>query len=114
MTISLYVGNLPYNTKESELWSVFSRLGEVESITLITDRQTGLPRGFGFVTMERVAGHRAMEELTGANFGGRPLVIREAKSIHPRFANAQAQARDGSARFHEYGLGFSGCELDQD
>jgi RNA recognition motif-containing protein len=86
MAISLFVGNFPFKTEESELWPVFSNVGEVESVTLISDRQTGRPRGFGFVKMEETAGRTAIEVLNGTMFGGRPLVVKEAKPLEKSFS----------------------------
>ncbi|MDR1608476.1 MAG: RNA-binding protein [Deltaproteobacteria bacterium] len=81
MSISLFVGNFPYNTVASELAPVFSRIGEVESVTLINDRQTGRPRGFGFVKMSEDDGREAIKVLNGTMFEGRPLVVKEAMPL---------------------------------
>lgn len=76
---TLYVGNLPWNTTADELSEFFSNYGHVESSRIITDRETGRSRGFGFIEVaEEDAGNMA-EELNGKDFGGRPLTVNEAK-----------------------------------
>ena len=76
----LYVGNLPFSASEDEVRDLFSQYGEVQSVKLITDRETGRPRGFGFVEMENNAdGHKAIEDLNGSDNGGRALRVNVAK-----------------------------------
>jgi RNA recognition motif-containing protein len=76
----LYVGNLSFNTGESDLNELFSQHGTVESCRIITDRDTGRSRGFGFVEMSSKAeGQAAMAALSGAEVGGRALTVNEAK-----------------------------------
>jgi len=80
MSIKLYVGNLSYETTEEQLNTLFSEAGEVTSAKIITDRQTGQPRGFGFVEMEtKMDGQKAISMLNGRNIDGRPLAVNEAK-----------------------------------
>ena len=76
---SLYVGNLPFTASEEELRSLFSDYGTVESVRLVMDRETGRPRGFGFVEMADSDAARAIQELNGTDFGGRTLRINEAQ-----------------------------------
>lgn len=76
--MKMYVGNLPFSATESELRDLFKQHGEVESVTLITDRETGRPRGFGFVEMSNGA-QAAMSALNGMEMGGRNLTVSEAK-----------------------------------
>jgi RNA recognition motif-containing protein len=76
----LYVGNLPFTATEDSVRALFSQHGSVESIALITDRDTGSPRGFGFVEMANADAARAMQALNGADFEGRPLRINEAQA----------------------------------
>ena len=76
----LYVGNLPFTATEDGVRALFSQHGAVESLSLITDRETGSPRGFGFVEMANADAARAMQALNGADFDGRPLRINEAQS----------------------------------
>jgi RNA recognition motif-containing protein len=85
MTMSkrLYVGNLPFTTTNDELKDIFSEFGEVTSANVITDRDTGRSRGFGFVEMSSGA-ESAIEALNGQDLSGRPLTVNEAKPREPR------------------------------
>lgn len=76
---TIYLGNLPLAASEEDIKELFSRHGEVASVSLITDRETGRPRGFGFVEMEPEAAARAIDALDGADFGGRNLRVNEAR-----------------------------------
>ena len=73
------VGNLPWNTTADELGEFFEEYGQVESSRIITDRETGRSRGFGFIEVEEADAARMAEELNGKDFGGRPLTVNEAK-----------------------------------
>jgi len=75
----LYVGNLPFGATEESVRALFTTHGTVDKVTLITDRDTGQPRGFGFVEMPNAEAARAMQALNGADFGGRALKVNEAK-----------------------------------
>lgn len=75
----LYVGNLPFDTTEESVRALFATHGTVEKLTLVTDRDTGRPRGFGFVEMSNADAARAMQALNGADFSGRALRINEAQ-----------------------------------
>ncbi len=75
----IYVGNLPFSATESEVRELFAQHGTVESVSLINDRETGRPRGFGFVEMARADATRAIQSLNGKDLGGRPLRINEAQ-----------------------------------
>jgi cold-inducible RNA-binding protein len=75
----IYVGNLPFTASESEVRELFGQHGTVESVSLITDRETGRPRGFGFVEMSRADASRAIQNLNGKDMGGRPLRVNEAQ-----------------------------------
>ena len=77
---NLYVGNLPHSTTEAELRNLFEAHGAVEKITLVTDRDTGRSRGFGFVEMANASeADKAIATLNGTDLGGRTLTINEAK-----------------------------------
>ncbi len=82
---SIYVGNLPFNTTEDEVRNTFEQYGEVGSVKLISDRDTGRPRGFGFVEMEGASADAAIQALDGASFGGRTLRVNEARPRQPRY-----------------------------
>lgn len=76
----LFVGNMPFNTTEDELISLFADYGSVETANIVLHKETGQPRGFGFVTMsteEEAA--KAKDALTGFGVGGRRLVVDDAK-----------------------------------
>ncbi len=76
----LYVGNLPFSATEAELRSLFEPHGEIASVNIITDRETGRARGFAFVEMEDARGaEAAMRALDGREMGGRPLRVNEAQ-----------------------------------
>lgn len=78
--MKLYVGNLSFSTSEAELHEMFAAHGDVASASLVMDRETGRPRGFGFVEMHNDDQARAaMTALSGANIGGRTLTVNEAK-----------------------------------
>ncbi|MEN8158950.1 MAG: RNA-binding protein [Myxococcota bacterium] len=80
MSKKLYVGNLPFSSTEADLRELFERHGSVESINVITDRETGRPRGFAFVEMsEPSAATDAIKALDGTELGGRPLRVNEAQ-----------------------------------
>lgn len=79
MTRTLYVGNLPWNTSTEDISEFFRGYGEVYSSRIITDRETGRSRGFGFVEVSDEDAERMAQELNGKEFGGRPLTVNEAK-----------------------------------
>jgi RNA recognition motif-containing protein len=76
---TLYVGNLPWNTTEEELAGAFATHGEVLSARIITDRQTGRSRGFGFVEVNDADAERMVEAMNGAELGSRILTVNEAR-----------------------------------
>ena len=75
----IYVGNLPFTADEAAVRELFEQHGKVESVSLINDRDTGRPRGFGFVEMSSSDAQRAIQSLNGQNMGGRPLRVNEAQ-----------------------------------
>ena len=75
----LYVGNLPFTATDEAVRALFSKHGTVEKVSLITDRDTGRPRGFGFVEMSNADASRAMQALNGTDFDGRALKVNEAQ-----------------------------------
>ena len=84
MTKSIYVGNLPCTATDSEVREVFAAHGNVVNVSLPTDRETGRPRGFGFVEMDDADADKAISALDGADFGGRSLRVNEARSRDDR------------------------------
>ena len=84
MSKSIYVGNLPWSATEEQVRELFSPYGNVLSVKLVSDRETGRARGFGFVEMEDAEADSAIEALDNQSFGGRTLRVNEAKPRAPR------------------------------
>ena len=83
--MNIYVGNLPFDASEGDLRSLFSEYGTVDSVSVITDRDTGRSRGFGFVELgDSNAGAQAIEKLDGHEWNGRRLTVNEARPRGPR------------------------------
>ena len=81
----LYVGNLPYSATEQTLHETFSQCGSVDSVNMITDRDTGQSKGFGFVEMSSDSeAQKAIQELNGSTLEGRQIKVNEAKPKAPR------------------------------
>lgn len=78
------MGNLPFSTTSDELAALFGRVGTVTSAQVIMDRETGRSRGFGFVEMSDDDARKAIDELTGADLGGRAITVNEARPRQPR------------------------------
>lgn len=76
---NIYVGNLPWSSTEEDVRSAFERYGEVQSVKLVSDKDTGRPRGFGFVEMEDEGAEEAIRALDGTDFGGRNIKVNEAR-----------------------------------
>lgn len=85
MTKTLYVGNLPWATSEEELADVFRAVAEVRSCRIITDRETGRSRGFGFVEVDEADVERCVEQMNGTDLQGRAIVVNEARPRQARF-----------------------------
>ncbi|MRH78120.1 RNA-binding protein [Spiribacter sp. C176] len=83
MMKSIYVGNLPFSASEDEVRELFSAHGDVKEVRMITDRETGRPRGFGFVRMDPAEADAAIEALNGTELDGRTLRINEAQDRKP-------------------------------
>ncbi|BDQ38705.1 RNA-binding protein [Pseudodesulfovibrio nedwellii] len=84
MSKNLYVGNLSWSSTEDEVRAAFEAYGEVTSVKLIEDRETGRPRGFGFVEMDDNGAREAIAALDGKDFGGRNIKVNEAKAREER------------------------------
>ncbi len=78
--MKIYVGNLPWGVSNSDLEGLFATIGTVESAQVVTDRDSGRSRGFGFVEMAQNDGQRAISELNGQEVDGRALRVNEAQS----------------------------------
>jgi cold-inducible RNA-binding protein len=84
-SVNIFVGNLAFNATEHDLRQLFEQYGAVEKINVITDRETGRSRGFGFVEMaDSREARAAIEGLQGTEFAGRALTVNEAKPREPR------------------------------
>ena len=75
----VYVGNLPFSADDNAVRTLFAQHGTVDSVSLIMDRETGRPRGFGFVEMPRADAARAIQNLNGQDMSGRALRVNEAQ-----------------------------------
>jgi cold-inducible RNA-binding protein len=94
---NLYVGNLPHSTTEAELRGLFQPLGEVERVSMVTDRDTGRSRGFAFVEMANAEeAEKAIAALNGTELGGRTLTINEAR---PKTDRPRSGGGGGGKRF---------------
>jgi cold-inducible RNA-binding protein len=81
----LFVGGIPYSATEDELQQAFAQHGTVASVKIITDRDTGRSKGFGFVEFENDDEGKAAEKaMNGADFGGRSITVNEARPMQPR------------------------------
>ena len=83
MKKKLYVGNLSFETTETELKELFGQAGSVETVRIITDRDTGRSKGFGFVEMQE-GGDKAIAEINGKDFKGQALTVNEARPMSSR------------------------------
>ncbi len=81
MSKKIYVGNLPFRATEEELTAIFEEIGAVESVSIITDRDTGRSKGFGFVSMSDEDADKAIAALNGRDFAGRALTVNEARPM---------------------------------
>ena len=105
----LYVGNLSYNTTRESLEAAFAAAGEVREISMPTDRETGQPRGFAFVTMGSAqAANSAISQLNGSMLDGRPLKVNEAQERPPRDGGGGGGYGGGGGGYGGGGGGRSG------
>jgi cold-inducible RNA-binding protein len=99
MATKLFVGNLPFTASDADLETLFAQAGAVESVNLVRERETGRPRGFAFVTMtsddEAAAAIRQFNEQP---FGGRSLIVNEARPMAPRSNGAGGGFGNGRTR----------------
>ncbi len=84
MSKRIYVGNLSYQTTENDLSALFEQVGQVESVNIITDRDTGRSKGFGFVEMSDEDAEKAIAQLNGTEVNGRSLTVNEARPREER------------------------------
>ena len=87
MSKKLYIGNLPFSITETALRELFTPLGEVSSVSVITDRYTGQPKGFAFIEMaEDTAARQAISQINGKTFENRAITVAEARPQEQRFS----------------------------
>ncbi|HEX8090965.1 MAG TPA: RNA-binding protein [Blastocatellia bacterium] len=84
MSKKIYVGNLSYQTTETDLTSLFEQAGQVDSVSIITDRDTGRSKGFAFVEMSNEDADKAIAQFNGAEVNGRALTVNEARPREER------------------------------
>jgi len=100
---NLFVGNLPHSTTEDELRSLFSAHGNVEKVSVVTDRETGRSRGFAFVEMSDAGeADKAVAALNGTDLGGRSLKVNEARPKTDRGFGGQGQGRSRGGSRDDY------------
>ena len=87
MSKKIYVGNLSYQTTEGDLTSLFEQVGQVDSVNIITDRDTGRSKGFAFVEMNNEDADKAITQLNGTEVSGRTLTVNEARPREERSGN---------------------------
>jgi RNA recognition motif-containing protein len=87
MSKKIYVGNLSYQTTEGDLTSLFEQVGQVDSVNVITDRDTGRSKGFAFVEMSSEDADKAITQLNGTEVSGRTLTVNEARPREERSGN---------------------------
>src|SRR5215467_13711468 len=99
MAKKIYVGNLSFQTTETDLNDMFGAIGQVESVQIITDRDTGRSKGFGFVQMaDDAAAEKAIAELNGKEVGGRNLTVNEARPMQKRDFGGRGGGGGGGRR----------------
>ena len=84
MAKKIYVGNLSFQATENDLTDLFSQFGEIQSVNIITDRDTGRSKGFGFVEMNDEGAEKAISALNGTEMNGRALTVNEARPMVKR------------------------------
>ena len=103
MAKKMFVGNLSFQTTESDVRAAFEQYGAVESVAVITDRDTGRSKGFGFVEMSEEDANKAIAGLSGADLDGRALTVNEAKPMVKRdFGGGGGRGGGGGGRRDRY------------
>jgi RNA recognition motif-containing protein len=108
MTKRIYVGNLSYQTTENDLSALFEQCGQVESVNIITDRDTGRSKGFAFVEMANDDAEKAIAQLNGTEIGGRALTVNEARPREERSGGGGGRGGYGGGRGRSGGGGGRG------
>lgn len=108
MSKKIYVGNLSYQTTESDLTTLFEQVGQVDSVNVITDRDTGRSKGFAFVEMSNEDADKAITQLNGTEVNGRTLTVNEARPREERSGNRGGGGGYGGGRGSGGGGGRGG------
>ena len=98
MSKKLFVGNLSFQTTENDVTDAFSKCGVVEAVSIITDRETGRSKGFGFVTMSEEDADKAIGQMNGSQLDGRSLTVNEAKPMVKRDFGGGGRSGGGGGR----------------
>jgi cold-inducible RNA-binding protein len=101
----IYIGNLPFSASEDDVRSLFQEYGSVEEVSLVSDRETGRPRGFGFVEMDSQGAGAAIQALDGMEYGGRNLRVNEARPREERPPRRDGGGYGGGGRSGGGGYG---------
>ena len=104
----MYVGNLSYQTTENDLTTLFEQVGPVESVNIITDRDTGRSKGFGFVEMSTEDAEKAIAQFNGTDLNGRALTVNEARPREERSGGGRGGYGGGRGRGGRGGGGGGG------
>ena len=108
MSKRIYVGNLSYQTTENDLTNLFEQAGQVESVNIITDRDTGRSKGFGFVEMSAEDADKAIAQLNGTEVDGRALTVNEARPREERSGGGRGFGGGGGGGRSSGGRGGRG------
>jgi cold-inducible RNA-binding protein len=95
MSKKIFVGNLSFQTTETDLTEMFAQVGAVESVSIITDRDTGRSKGFGFVAMDDGDAEKAIAQFNGTELNGRSLTVNEARPMVKRDSGGGGRGRGG-------------------
>ena len=98
MSKRIYVGNLSYQTTEGDLSNLFEQVGQVESVNIITDRDTGRSKGFGFVEMGTEGADKAIAQFNGTELKGRSLTVNEARPREEQSSNRGGRNSNGGGQ----------------
>lgn len=107
MSKRIYVGNLSYQTTENDLANLFEEVGQVESVNIITDRDTGRSKGFGFVEMSNEDADKAITQFNGTEVNGRALTVNEARPREERSGGGNRGGYGGRSNGSRGGYGGS-------
>ena len=100
MSKKIYVGNLSYQTTEGDLTTLFEQVGQVDSVNVITDRDTGRSKGFAFVEMNNEDADKAITQFNGTEVNGRALTVNEARPREDRSGNRGGSGRGRNSGGH--------------